>query len=179
MINIVFVLCQQDYPMEFSVIPSALGHLVPLHMPEPGTALLLSSADGYLRRWHFPNSVVSILVPQILVVWFHSYKEEYYSVVLQGLADANYIFLAVEVRAYGKQSNVSRPILSNRTLYERLKTNSFNMLGDCELPQTNTKLPFVILAKRIAESSFGKLIAKWRNPHKQVETMPENVEKII
>ncbi len=46
-------------------------------------------------------------------------------VVLQGLADANYKFFAIEVGAYGKQFDEG--IYSKSTLYQHLKNNSFNM----------------------------------------------------
>lgn len=43
--------------------------------------------------------------PEISGSMFYNYKG-YYSIVLQGVVDANYKFIFADVGAYGKQSNV-------------------------------------------------------------------------
>lgn len=123
--------------------------LVNHHMQEPTTATLLASSNGYLQRWSFSNCVASIDGKHIRLKcppnsgsMYYNYKG-YYSIVLQGLADANYRFLAIEVGAYGKQSDGG--IFSKSNLYQRLMNHSFNMPDDNKLPQTDVKLPCVIL----------------------------------
>lgn len=190
--------------------------LAPIHMPEPTTSLLLRSSTLYMQKWNFPNCVGAIDGKHICVKcpansgsMYYNYKG-YYSIVLQALADAQYKFISIEVGAYGKQSDGG--IFSESTLYQRLKNGTFNMPADTELPQTDIKLPFVIVgdeaypltpwlmrpfprrelddlkrtfnerlsrARRVVESSFGILAAKWRLLQKPIETTPASADQIV
>jgi len=60
--------------------------------------------------WNFPNCVgstdgkhIRLKCPSNSGSIYNNYKH-YYSVVLQGLADAQFRFIAIDVGAYGKQS---------------------------------------------------------------------------
>jgi hypothetical protein len=77
---------------------------------------------------------------------YYDYKH-YYSIVLQGLANALYRFIAIDVSAYGKQSDgrISR----QSSLYQLLNSNSFNMPNAKKWPLSNVELPFVILADEV------------------------------
>jgi len=72
----------------------------------------------------------------------YNYKH-YFSVVLQGLADAPYRFITVDVGAYGKQQDCG--IFRHSYLYQLLSNNNFNMTQGKKLPPSDVKLPFVIL----------------------------------
>jgi hypothetical protein len=63
--------------------------------------------------------------------------------VFQGLADARYRFIAIDVGAYGKQSDSG--IFRQSSLYQLLNSNNFNMPNAKKLPLTDVELPFVIL----------------------------------
>jgi hypothetical protein len=52
--------------------------------------------------------------------------------VLQGLADAQYRFIATDVGAYGKQSDGG--IFHHKSLYRLLSSNNFNMPIAKKLP---------------------------------------------
>jgi hypothetical protein len=63
--------------------------------------------------------------------------------LLQGLADARYRFIAIDVGAYGKQSDGG--IFHHSSLYQLLNSNNFNMPNAKKLPLSDVELPFVIL----------------------------------
>jgi len=73
---------------------------------------------------------------------YYNYKH-YYSIVLQGLADVPYRFTAIDVGAYGKQSDGG--IFRHSSLYQFLSSNNFNMPNARKLPLSDVELPFVIL----------------------------------
>jgi len=73
---------------------------------------------------------------------YYNYKH-YYFTVLQGLADARYRFIIIDVGAYGKQSGCG--IFRHSSLYELLSSNNFNMPNAKKLPLSYVELPFVIL----------------------------------
>jgi len=63
--------------------------------------------------------------------------------ILQGLVDASYKFLSVDVGAYGRQSDSG--VFSQSNLYQRLESGSFRFTHLKQIPWTTTKLPYVIL----------------------------------
>ena len=69
--------------------------------------------------------------------------KHYYSIVLQGLADARYRFIAIDVGAYGKQSDGG--IFRHSSLYQFLSSNNFNMPNAKKLPLSDVERSFVIL----------------------------------
>ena len=62
--------------------------------------------------------------------------------IIQGLVDARYKFLSVNVGAYGKVTVV---FFSQSNLYEHLESGSFPFPHPKWTPGTTTKLPYVIL----------------------------------
>jgi hypothetical protein len=73
--------------------------------------MLLAMSNEFYLNWNFPNCVGSIDGKHVRLKrpsnsgnMYYNYKR-YYSVVLQGLADARYRFFAIDVCAYGKQSD--------------------------------------------------------------------------
>ena len=69
--------------------------------------------------------------------------KRYYSIVLQGLADARYRFITIYVGAYGKQSDGG--IFRHSSLYQLLSSYNFNKPNARKLPLSDVELPFVIL----------------------------------
>lgn len=101
------------------------------HMAFPTKLTLSSIADQFYRKWKFPNCVGAIDSKHIRIKcpgnsgsMYFNYKK-YCSIVLQGLVDANYKFISVEVGSYGNQSDGG--IFATSSLYYRLEQDSFNM----------------------------------------------------
>ena len=77
-------------------------------MPVPTTEMPLATSNEFYFQWNFPNRVGSIdgkhirlKCPSNSGSMYYSYKH-YYSIVLQGPADARYRFNAIDVGAYRK-----------------------------------------------------------------------------
>jgi len=58
--------------------------------------------------------------------------EQYHSIVLQAVVDANLKFVTVDVGAYGKQSDGG--VFRNSALYQSLETRSVQVSEDTVLP---------------------------------------------
>jgi len=117
-------------------------------MPVPTTEMLLATSNEFYLKWNFPNSVGSIDGKHIRLKrpsnsgsMYYNCKH-YYSIVLQGLADPRYRFIAIDVGAYEKQSDGG--IFRHSSLYQLLSSNNFNMPNAKELPLSDVELPFVI-----------------------------------
>lgn len=125
--------------------------------------------------------------------------KKYFSVVLQGVVDANYKFTSIDVGEYGKQSDEK----GKKKL--KIPEPSF-------LPQTNVKAPYVLLsdeaypllnfalkpygernsdiekecfnnrlskARKTVECAFRILCAKWRILPKPIETAVDTADNIV
>lgn len=128
--------------------------LLSQHMPDIDKDTLQNAATEFMDKWGFPNCCgcvdgkhVRIKCPPNSSSKFYNYKS-LFSIVLQGLADANSRFLSIDVGAYGRQSESG--ILTNSSLYEKLQ-NSDIMPDDKPLPYSDNRpapsiaLPHVIL----------------------------------
>jgi len=80
-------------------------------IPEPNEETLKQTADGYNRLWHFPHCCGSIDGKHIRIIFpvnsgsrYFNYKD-FYSIVMLGLVDHNYKFLAVDVGSYGTEGD--------------------------------------------------------------------------
>ncbi|XP_077294602.1 uncharacterized protein LOC143917082 [Arctopsyche grandis] len=85
--------------------------LVDVHMPHPTHNDLKKIASDYYRLWQFPMCIGSIdgkhcrvKCPDKSGSSYFNYKN-YFSIILQGVADANKKFIAIEVGGKGKQSD--------------------------------------------------------------------------
>jgi hypothetical protein len=97
-------------------------------MPFPTTELLEKSARDYEHVWNIPNCVASIngkhvriKCPKLSGSSYFIYKG-FFSVILQGLVDARYKFLSVDVGAFGRQSDSG--VFSQSNLYQHLESES-------------------------------------------------------
>jgi hypothetical protein len=80
-------------------------------MPVPTTEMLLVMSNEFYLKWNSPKCIGSIdgkniqlKCPSNSGSMYYNYKH-YCSIVLQGLADARYRFIAIDVCACGKQSD--------------------------------------------------------------------------
>lgn len=124
--------------------------LHPLHMPLPTTESLKKSADDFEEIWNFPHAVGSLDGKHIRIIcppksgsMFFNYKK-FFSVVLQGLVDAHYKFLVVDIGGYGKQSDGGTYMASDLLHFIENQTMKFPQPDN--LPNTNVKAPYVMLA---------------------------------
>ena len=98
-------------------------------MPLPTTEMLLVTSNEFYLKWNFPNCVggidgkhIRLKCPSNSGSMYYNYKH-YYSIVLQGLADARYRFISIDVGAYVKQSDGG--IFRHSALYQLLSSNNF------------------------------------------------------
>jgi hypothetical protein len=89
---------------------NAIIQLLEKSMPIPTTKKWLDIADEFWNTWNFPNCVGAIDGKQVITAqassgsMYFTYKKTF-SIVLMALADANYNFIAVDIGAYGKNSD--------------------------------------------------------------------------
>lgn len=120
------------------------------HMPIPTEETFKKISDDYYRLWNFPNCVgtldgkhIRIRCPSHSGSMFHNYKG-FFSIVLQALVDANYKFISIDVGGYGKQSDGGTFRASG--LHQRLLNGTLQLPENSVLPESNTNMPYVMLA---------------------------------
>lgn len=183
-------------------------------MPALTEEQLKNVADDFYSRWQFPNCIgcidgkhIRIKQPPNSGRQYFNYKQ-YFSIVLQAVADANYRFLNIEVGAYGRQSDGG--IFASSDLYRRLESNSYNVPEQVRLPGTDVFAPFVILGdeayplkyyllrpyrekngeeklfndfhsrtRKVVECAFGILTSKWQILQKPLETDIKTTNTIV
>lgn len=123
--------------------------LSPEFMPRPTREMLLYSARKFENVWNFPNCVAAIDGKHITIQapagsgsLYFNYKKTY-SIVLLALVDADYRFLAVDVGAYGKNSDGG--IFRDSSIGKSLRNNTFGMPEDRSLTERSRTLPYVIV----------------------------------
>ncbi|XP_066595464.1 uncharacterized protein [Prorops nasuta] len=106
-------------------------------------------ASNYYKKWNFPNCIgsidgqhIRIKCPQHSGSFYYNYKQ-HFSIVLQGIADANCKFIAIDVGAYGKQSDGG--IFSQSNIYKRLESTTLNIPNYQCIPSTDILTPFVMV----------------------------------
>ncbi|KAL8614410.1 hypothetical protein ACOMHN_007750 [Nucella lapillus] len=119
-------------------------------------------AAAFEDKWNFPNCVgaidgkhVAIKAPPNSGSVYFNYKE-FNSIILLGVADALYRFVWYDVGANGRNNDAS--LLSCTSLAQALEENTLNMpapiIFQIEI-QSNR-------ARRVVESAFGILVARFR-----------------
>lgn len=118
-------------------------------LPTPTEEMWKSIADNFYKLWNFPNCLgamdgkhITIQAPQNSGSLFFNYKKTF-SVVLLALVDADYNFIAVDVGAYGKNSDGG--IFANSTLGKALQQGTLSVPQQAALPNTATEAPYVIV----------------------------------
>ncbi|XP_031353101.1 uncharacterized protein LOC116178008 [Photinus pyralis] len=117
-------------------------------MPVPNEDTWNTIADYFWKMWQFPNCIGAldgkhcvIQAPKNSGSLYWNYKKTF-SLVLLALVDAQYNFIAVDVGAYGKNSDAG--ILSNSNLGTSLENGSINIPRGKKLPGSDVDLPMII-----------------------------------
>lgn len=123
--------------------------LVSKHLNRKTNEEFIKIADEFYSKWGFPNCIGSIDGKHIRCKrpphsgsMFFNYKH-FFSIVLQGVASADYKFTAIEVGAYGKQSDGG--IFEASTLHKLIETGEYEIPEERNLPGTEIAAPFVML----------------------------------
>lgn len=124
--------------------------LHPQHIPIPTADDFQSIAKDFYEIWNFPHCLgaidgkhVRVKCPANSASMFFNYKK-YFSVVLQGVVDARYKFIAIDVGGYGKQSDGGTFQASE--LYKALVDKKLALPDSMPLPESNAEAPYVFIA---------------------------------
>ncbi|XP_044154521.1 uncharacterized protein LOC122941374 [Bufo gargarizans] len=120
-------------------------------MPEPKAEDWIQIADGFYGDAQFPNCIgaldgkhIRVRKPPHSGSLYYNYKQ-YFSVVLMALADSNYTFIIVDIKAFGSTADVR--IFSASRMCERLRANQLALPEPRLLPgSAGPPAPFVIVA---------------------------------
>jgi hypothetical protein len=123
--------------------------LHPLHMPIPTTEYLKNRVNECEKVWNFPHVVgfldgkhIRIVSPADTGAMFFNYRK-YFSVLLQGLVDANYKFIAVDTGGFGKQSDGGTFLASD--LFSFIDGKKISFPEPDFLPHSNVTATYVML----------------------------------
>lgn len=123
--------------------------LHPIHMPPLNADLCRKTVDDFYTKWNFPNCFgaidgkhIRVICPSHTGSLFYNYKH-FFSIVLQGVADSNCRFIAIDVGAHGKQSDGG--VFKESDFYHCLKSNLFQLPSGQNLPNSDEHLPYVLL----------------------------------
>lgn len=186
-----------------------LGPIVMLPLTEE---MWKSVAEKYKKMWHFPNCIGAIDGKHINIQYPINGGSSYYkgsnSIVLLAIIDADYKFIAIDVGAYGRNSDggifsqsVIGKMLNNKTLNVPSTENGeplpYVTVGDEAFPLKNYLLrPFsrrylgdnepnkifnyrLSQGRHVVENTFGILVARWRCFRGHLEVQSEFVDKIL
>lgn len=128
-------------------------HLSPDYLAAPSTSYdWLLVAENFEKKWQFPHCLGSLDGKHVVMKapgnsgsLYFNYKGTF-SLVLMALVDANLRFLAVDIGAYGRNSDGG--VLSRSSMGRAFSKNALNFPEDSPLPGAPGlgKLPYVILA---------------------------------
>lgn len=170
--------------------------------------------EDFHSKWNFPNCLdaldgkhIALRCPNNSGSMNFNYKHTF-SIVLMGLADANYNLTYIDVGCKGRISDGG--IFNRSTLYRAIERDSLNIPLPTNLPGSNIKAPYVIVAddafalksylmkpynfrgqdlgqrvfnlrlsraRRMIESVFGIMAAKFRILRTTMELSEENVKR--
>lgn len=123
--------------------------LGPIFMPEPTENIWKVSAEKFRDLWQFPNCVAAIDGKHIALQCpigrgskYFNYKG-FHSEILLALVDAEYRFIAIDVGAYGKNSDSN--IFSTSVIGKKLEDKTLNIPRDTPLVENYTPMPHVIV----------------------------------
>lgn len=119
------------------------------NIPTPTADQWKKNIEDFWITWNFPNCVgaldgkhVVILAPPNSGSLYFNYKKTF-SIVLLALVDANYNFIAVNVGAFGKDSDGG--ILAKSKMGKAIFENKLNIPSTQFFPGTDVSAPCVIL----------------------------------
>lgn len=125
-------------------------------MPQPTKETWLQISDVFYTKTNFPNCLGAIdgkhircKNPNNAGSLYFNYKK-YFSIVLMAAVDANLNFIAIDVRAYGRESDPS--VLRESSFGKKLYSNLLQIPEPKTLPATENNIqPFVF----VADEAFG------------------------
>jgi hypothetical protein len=116
------------------VCNAIIQELLEGYMPIPTTEKWCEIADAFWNTWNFPNCVGAIDGKHVVITapansgsLYFNYKKTF-SIVLMALVDANYNFIAVDIGAYGKNSDGG--IFANSKLGKYVALKKLNIPED-------------------------------------------------
>lgn len=124
-------------------------NLSAIHLKFPSSEDMVNINNDFWTKWKFPNCSGSIDGKHIRInapahsgSMYRNYKS-FFSIVLQAVVDANYRFIAIDVGAYGKESDGG--IFSHSNLSRQLENGALNANQEKVLPGTDIALPHFLV----------------------------------
>lgn len=118
-------------------------------MPIPTRDDFLRMAANAKERWNFPNAIaaidgkhIQIKAPSNSGTMYYNYLN-YFSVVLQGIADADCKFIFIDVGGYGKQSDAGT--FAESKTFQFLEDFEKNLPKPCPFEGSDGPMPFVFV----------------------------------
>nr|XP_029716525.1 protein ALP1-like [Aedes albopictus] len=118
-------------------------------LPVPDENTWKANASEFYRQWQFPNCCgaldgkhVVIQCPPQAGSLYYNYKKQH-SIVLLAVCDANYNFVAVDIGAYGGNSDGS--VFSTSEFGRRLRNENLNLPPPTCLPNSDQVSPHFIV----------------------------------
>jgi len=131
------------------VCTAIIKQLLKEYIPEPKKENWEQISNDFWEIWNFPNCIgaldgkhVVIEAPPNSGSMYYNYKKTF-SIVLMALVDAHYKFIAVDIGAYGRNSDGG--IFSNSNFGKALERNKLNIPDGKPLPGTSEKSPFTMI----------------------------------
>ncbi|XP_063923528.1 uncharacterized protein LOC135137732 [Zophobas morio] len=104
----------------------------------------------FAEKWNFPNCLgaidgkhINIKAPPNSGSLYFNYKQAH-SIILMGLANANYKFLYINIGAPGRDSDGG--VYMNCSLSQALENNTLNIPESTPLPGRKQPIPYVVVA---------------------------------
>lgn len=124
--------------------------LQPFEMPVPDKHLWEQIADGFSKKWNFPNCLgaldgkhLEMRAPNNSGSLYWNFKG-YSSIVFMALVDAHNRFVVIDVGAYGSSSDGG--IFKQTALSKHMSEGTLGIPNDSKIEGTNTVVPFVFVA---------------------------------
>ncbi|XP_045778435.1 protein ALP1-like [Maniola jurtina] len=129
--------------------------LQPIHLPTCNKTMWLDIANKFKKKANFPNCLGAVDGKHIRIIHpprsgslFFNYKH-FFSIVLMAVCDADYLFVYVDVGAYGKTSDST--IWRDCSLYDAMERNDLDLPGPQAITPVGRPLPMVF----IGDEAFG------------------------
>lgn len=107
-------------------------------------------ADQFALKWQFPHCFgaidgkhITIVAPQNSGSLYYNYKNTH-SIVLMGVADANYKLIYVDVGCNGRISDEG--VFNNCSLHDALESKQLTLPEPEALPQRHLPVPYIMVA---------------------------------